>query len=1092
MDLIFNEACKICPLAHRRGTYFPVNPKWHRSNPLKYMFVAEAPGQTEEEKGETLVGKSGQLLRKCIEAAGISLDDCLFTNSCWCAPKDMSGKIITPQKDEYLHCIPNALNLVRRYKPMLIVAVGKISLDALIRPKNELKVTTQRGKFFNLSIPLEHRYEIFRSWVKDLEDYFSDGSGEEKEFLLKRFDTEESMISQIEFAKSKGYSEDWVKIPVMPIVHPSFALRTGVDGRWTESIIIDLQVGSIKVDEEAIKDRPKKNYKWINDVDELNEYINWVIESFKSGITGPVAVDVETSEELGEAGKIGLMPLDPRVRLLTIQFSHEKNQGVSLMVSHRESVFNDPAKFATLRQKLVEFFENVDVVGHNFQFDAKAIRCRLGIKDFRLVGDTMLMFHWLHAGKGLGLGLDELGARLLGTGLHKRESHEWREKNPGGTFEDMPLSLSLDYSSGDTDITLQSYQILKKQIEEDGRWDQYFDHHHGVHDVWKVISDLEWYGMPVDQSILNELSSIYPKKIDDCVFKLHKNPFILSALMDKVAEHNAKIDIENEKIREYNNNIPSGSKKKPRKFKKKVESLQEWVNNRKNLFNPNSVPQVSSLWKKTIRFPWHEIHDLEYGDIDPKKGKYNNKKFGEKPKTNAHNRKILIEFAEGNLKKVDKISNDELKRYWSSISELLRDLDYFKKLSKNYTSYVKGIYPLIIDKPTTEVPYNPSERCFHVYSPYSDFPRPWSLHPSYHLAGTETGRLSSSDPNGQAFPKKVIGRDINVKRPYVSRWSEDGGVIIQPDYSQLEVRVLVMLAGEKQMAEAINRGEDVHRFVASLVGGCEYNQVVKEQRAAAKNVTFGIVYGQGIPAMAQILGISEEEAQSIQDTVFARVPALKKFIEDRHQEAYDTGRVVGPTGRVCWLPHIKSDHQGEVNKALRNSVNAPIQGAGSELCAQSFGRTWKRLREFNIKAVPFSVIHDSQTFDAAPGYFFDVIEAQYYEMVWAQYNFYDWLICKPEADFDLGSSWGTMVSAELQFDDKKVNFDHNRLNLSGDKEDIYSLIDSIKKGGQEVKIEKDGPHHQKEEAEKGKHETLIYIERDPVCIVEDKKLLRLK
>jgi hypothetical protein len=420
----------------------------------------------------------------------------------------------------------------------------------------------------------------------------------------------------------------------------------------------------------------------------------------------------------------------------------------------------------------------------------------------------------------------------------------------------------------------------------------------------------------------------------------------------------------------------------------------------------------------------------------------------------------------------------------------MESLDHYKGIYKSNSSYVKGIYPLIIDKVQPDQVWDPNKRCYHLYQPYANFPRPWTLHPSFHLAGAETGRLSSSDPNGQAFPSgEKIRREANVKDPYVSRW-EEGGIIIQPDYSQIEVRVLVMMAQESTMADAINRGEDVHKFVASLVHHCKPEEVTDDQRKKIKAITFGIIYGQSVASTAQKLGITVDEAQSVQDLLFARLPNLQVFQDRQHMEVRETGRVAIPTGRVCYIPHIRSDFQGEVNKALRNSVNAPIQGAASDLCAQAFGRTWKKLQNLKIPSYPFSVIHDSQSFDIGPGRFLDVIELQYYEMVWAPYTFFDWMTVKPLAEFSIGASWGGLVDVGFEFDEAKINFDHNRLNLSGYKRDVETVTETIKKGGQAVEVLYDAPHKKEKEAAKGKWERHIRVERkDPVCYCHDKKLV---
>lgn len=1085
MNFFSDKQCAKCPL-HCSWDHKPAEPKWHRNTPLKYLFISgESPDSGYKPFFESLIEKSE-----------IDVDDCMFTHSTMCVALGYDGRPRTVEPHEVSICIPHAINEIRRFRPLLAVSIGPSPLVALNKPKSKIKATTVHGDFYDMKLSVDERYFAYQSWLDDFKK-----RGEFDNHLVRVETSEPDMEIQIERAKEvTGYDENWLKTKVMPVVHTTFAKKKGEDGGWAWSIVLDLQNASRLFDHDAVHKAPEKDYRWINNVDEMESHIDFLIDSFKSGKIGPVAVDIETSEEKGEAGKIGLIPVSPVNRILTIQFTHENNTGVTLMVNHRESEFNEPVAFARLVRAMERFFAEVDVIGQNFTFDAKAIRCRLGIRDFRLVGDTMLMSHWLDAGKGLSSGLDQLGAMLLGTGRHKSESRDWRDKNPGLTFEDMPLSLSLDYASGDTDVTFQCYHVLKKRIEEEGRWDQYFAYHHGVHGVWDVVTELEWAGMPVDKEILDRLNEDYPKRISASLNKLHGNPFVLGFVERGRLEHNVKVEKENEGKRILNVEIQKErdwidaerkAKRKPgkrkrilKKFKETCPEINEWMRDRDKWYNPGSWEQTLLLWKEIAQFPWDKIHGIEYKDVQ---GKGSNK-IGEIPKTNKHNRKILREFCGGLVKAAERVGQDATA--WSLLVEMMELLDEFKTVSKMFSSYVKGIYPLIPDKPEPDEPWSPSDRCFKLYEKFCDFPPPWVLHPSYHLAGTETGRLSSSDPNGQAFPKKNLDKKGNVKLPYISRWRGEGGLIVQPDYSQLEVRVLVMLSGEKLMADAINKGEDIHRFVASLSNNCRLDQVTEEMRASAKTVTFGIIYGQGIPAMAQILGIHPREAQKIQDDVFARFPNLKKFIDARHQELRQFGKVLSPIGRVRYIPSIGSGKTGEVNAALREGVNTPIQGAGSDLCSQAFGRVWKRFRASRMSenVLPFSIIHDSQSFDVAPGRFFDVMEAQYFEMVWAPYTFYDWITVIPQADFDLGAGWGRLISAGLVFDDNG-NFDHNRLQMTGDKDNIFAVIDEINSGGGECKIERDGLHHAEEESKKGVHETHIFVNRpDPIFICQDKKL----
>jgi hypothetical protein len=514
------------------------------------------------------------------------------------------------------------------------------------------------------------------------------------------------------------------------------------------------------------------------------------------------------------------------------------------------------------------------------------------------------------------------------------------------------------------------------------------------------------------------------------------------------------------------------------------------------------VKQFRRLLKQLV-LNWENemLWDLEYGDVDNKFTKGTDRfKVGKEPKTNRHNRKIICHYCQVTSQEWTKAANENGDHdsrlrafYYGAAAELMELIDELKVLSKMFGTYVKGIYPLIIDKPDFDEDQDPRNRCNPLYKELGDWPLPWSIHPSYHLSGTETGRLSSSDPNGQNFPKGRMDPEANVKEHYISRWEGQGGIIVQPDYSQIEVRVMVMLAGEEQMAAAINAGEDIHRFVASLVHNCKPGEVTKEQRGRVKTVTFGIIYGQSIGALAQALGIPKTEAQAIQDDLFARCPKLKAFMDAQRAFVKEYKRVFTPFGRMRWLPHVDSTDKGERGKADRDSVNTPIQSAASEMCAMAFGRTWKALQEVGIPSYPYSIIHDSLGFDVGPGYWFDVIELQYYQMVWKPYELWPNLITvKPEADFDIGAGWGREIEGKLFFDEEG-EMDHNRICFAGPEDYITRLLGEIETGGQRYDVLYQGTHRNEVEAKDGKVEAEIRVDRpDPIFIVENRKLKTLR
>ncbi|MCI0527667.1 MAG: DNA polymerase, partial [Nitrospira sp.] len=579
------------------------------------------------------------------------------------------------------------------------------------------------------------------------------------------------------------------------------------------------------------------------------------------------------------------------------------------------------------RQILKDIFDSVPLIGQNFLFDAHTIRCRLGLKKFRLAGDTMLMDHFLKAGLKLFSDLDSIGARYANSGMHKSRAKEWREQNSGKSFEDMPMDIAIEYASGDVDITLRAYIEIKRQLEEENRWVnyRYIIHESGF---WDVVNDMEWAGMPVDRAALDKLHEEYPVRIDECLRKIQVNRYVFAKTEIDRQMFNEKTSQKNKEIEAYNSTLTPGVKKRPKKLKPTYETWQDWMSKKSNWFNPNSNPQTRTLLTKILPIPWgHEdLQNIEYSDFDRKfsKRRKDNRTYGDKPKGNSHNREILSK-AFRRWEKERRGSDVETAEGCRMVAEAIEVIDEFKLLSKMYGTYVKGIYPLIIDKVEPDQPWDPKERCFPLYKPFADFPRPWSIHPSYHINGTETGRLSSSDPNGQNFPKGRSDPKANVKAHYISRWEGKGGLIVQPDYSQIEVRVMVMLAREPQLAEAINRGEDIHRFVASMVHVCSPEDVTKELRDPVMRVTFGIIYGQSVQALAMLLCIRPEEAQNLQDMLFARCPNLKVFIDYEHEFVKKHGYVETAFGRIRYLPHMFSDDRQESSKALRDSVNTPIQ-----------------------------------------------------------------------------------------------------------------------------------------------------------------------
>ncbi|MFQ5953154.1 MAG: DNA polymerase I, partial [Candidatus Omnitrophota bacterium] len=202
------------------------------------------------------------------------------------------------------------------------------------------------------------------------------------------------------------------------------------------------------------------------------------------------------------------------------------------------------------------------------------------------------------------------------------------------------------------------------------------------------------------------------------------------------------------------------------------------------------------------------------------------------------------------------------------------------------------------------------------------------LHASFNQAVTATGRLSSSEPNLQNIPvKTAMGKEI--RKAFTS--GEKDKILLAADYSQIELRVLAHLSGDKKLMEAFKKGEDVHRVTASRIFGCKKEDVTDEMRSAAKTVNFGIVYGMSPFGLAKDLEIELDEAQAFISSYFSQYSGVEEFIDKTISEARKKGYVTTLLKRRRYIPEIKSSNERIKGFAERAAVNTPVQGSAADL-----------------------------------------------------------------------------------------------------------------------------------------------------------------
>lgn len=201
------------------------------------------------------------------------------------------------------------------------------------------------------------------------------------------------------------------------------------------------------------------------------------------------------------------------------------------------------------------------------------------------------------------------------------------------------------------------------------------------------------------------------------------------------------------------------------------------------------------------------------------------------------------------------------------------------------------------------------------------------VHTSYHQAVTATGRLSSSDPNLQNIPvRNDEGR--RIRQAFIA---PENHIILAADYSQIELRIMAHLSGDKGLLAAFAQGKDIHRATASEVFGTALEQVTVEQRRSAKAINFGLIYGMSAFGLARQLGIQRGEAQRYMDLYFERYPGVLEYMERTRVQASEEGYVETLFGRRLYLPDIKSSNGMRRKGAERAAINAPMQGTAADI-----------------------------------------------------------------------------------------------------------------------------------------------------------------
>ena len=228
------------------------------------------------------------------------------------------------------------------------------------------------------------------------------------------------------------------------------------------------------------------------------------------------------------------------------------------------------------------------------------------------------------------------------------------------------------------------------------------------------------------------------------------------------------------------------------------------------------------------------------------------------------------------------------------------------------------------------------------------------IHTLFQNTVTATGRLSSTEPNLQNIPVRTpLGAEM--RKMFLAR---EGNVLVDADYSQIELRLLAHIANDEAMQEGFRAGEDIHAITASQVFGVSRDQVTKQMRSAAKAVNFGIVYGISEFSLADDIGVSFQEAKAYMARYFKKYSGVHRYQKEIVEQAKADGFVSTLMGRRRWLPELKSSNYNLRSFGERVALNMPIQGTAADIIKQAMLAVWRRLRAEKLQGRLILQVHD--------------------------------------------------------------------------------------------------------------------------------------
>ena len=532
----------------------------------------------------------------------------------------------------------------------------------------------------------------------------------------------------------------------------------------------------------------------------------------------------------------------------------------------------------------------------------------------------------------------------------------------GGNFnyDWIPLELMHPYASGDTDACRRIYCDVIERLEDQNRPKAIKLLTEDYPRLNRTLARIESNGLYTDLEYMSKNDEAYIKELNNTESKIRK--------------HWAVQEFEETRYNLYQLALEE-HEKKPSERDKEIHEYRAKFKDEGWKFNPGSGEHLANILYNILGFTLP--YDQHYIKANP---------FEKKSEKD-------IEWSDykTDVKSLNYIKNNE--ELQGETKELLNNLLYYASIRTKRNSFTKKL-PAMTNKQTK------------------------TLHGSFSATTTATSRLASSNPNLQNIVSHTS--DVNkfdyhhpIKRSFISRFNK--GVILQADYSALELRVTGLMTGDKEMTKVFIEGGDLHKNTASLVYNKPEDEITDEERKKAKTVSFSLLYGDVPFSFASKNDMSIEEAEELFDNYYKHKPAVGNAIKETHEFVEENGYVETLQGFRRFIGNAKSKDKSKKNRALRQSFNAKIQGAGAWFTSMSITYIDDFIQSRNMKSKLIATVHDSIVVDAHP----DEVQVMAKVVLQCMENLpFDFLMTKCEgktirypitADMEIGTSYGDLV-----------------------------------------------------------------------------------